>query len=52
MDKVKRERITIDIDPIKRKRFQKIAKFNNSDASKLIRTWVDKYLAENSQLEF
>lgn len=43
-------RATILIDRDKWKRFRKICKAKNLDASKQIRMWIDKFLADNSQL--
>jgi hypothetical protein len=44
-------RATVQVDRKKWERFRKIAKMRHSDASKEIRKFVDRYLAENAQLE-
>ena len=44
-------RATIQVDRKKWERFRKIAKTRHSDASKEIRKFIDRYLAENAQLE-
>ena len=43
--------ITIRVDKDLRDKFVKIAKINDSDASKLIRIFMKKYVSDNSQLE-
>jgi hypothetical protein len=40
------------VDDQKWERFKKIAKHNESDASKEIRKAINKYLSENAQLDF
>ena len=40
----------IRVDEQKWERFKRIAKLNESDASKEIRKFINKYLAENAQL--
>ncbi len=41
---------TIRIDEDLKKRFVQVCKANDSDASKEVRKFIKKYLAENSQL--
>ncbi len=48
MDEMKKATILVESE--KWERFKKIAKKKQSDASKEIRKFIDKYLAENSQL--
>ena len=43
--------IHVRVDKSKWERFKKITKINNSDASKEIRKFIDRYLKDNSQLE-
>ena len=43
-----KKRLNVDVDEQKLKRFQKIAKAENSTASQMIRIWIDKFLAENA----
>jgi len=42
--------VNIRVDAEKWEKFKKLAKYQNSDASKEIRKFIDKYLAEHSQL--
>ena len=42
------KRLNVNIDEHKLKRFQKIAKAENSNASLMIRIWIDNYLKENA----
>ena len=42
--------VNIRVDADKWEKFKKLAKYQNSDASKEIRKFIDRYLAENSQL--
>ena len=44
------KRISILVEPTKWERFKKLAKYKNSDASKEIRKFIDRYLSENAQL--
>ena len=44
------KKATILVEPDKWERFRKIAKKKQSDASKELRKFIDRYLAENSQL--
>jgi len=46
----KKKRINLLVDPDKWERFQKIAKILDSDASKEVRKFVDKYISENKDL--
>ena len=48
MDEMKKATILVESE--KWERFKKIAKKKQSDASKEIRKFIDKYLAENSRL--
>ena len=43
--------VNIRIDDVKWERFKKIAKLNESDASKEVRKFVNKYLSDNAQLD-
>jgi antitoxin component of RelBE/YafQ-DinJ toxin-antitoxin module len=42
--------VNIRVDEDKWERFKKIAKANESDASKEVRKFINKYLSENAQL--
>jgi len=42
--------VNVRVDDQKWQRFKEIAKLNESDASKEIRKFINKYLAENAQL--
>ena len=44
------KKVNINVDPEKWDRFKKLAKAMNSDASKEIRKFIDRFLAEHSQL--
>ena len=44
------KKATILVEPDKWERFRKIAKKKQSDASKELRKFIDRYLSENSQL--
>ncbi len=43
--------VHVRVDEQKWERFKKIAKLNESDASKEIRKAINKYLSENAQLD-
>jgi len=43
--------VHVRVDEQKWERFKKIAKLNESDASKEVRKAINKYLSENAQLE-
>ncbi len=43
--------VNVRVDDQKWERFKKIAKLNESDASKEIRKAINKYLSENTQLD-
>ncbi len=43
--------VNIRVDDQKWENFKKIAKLNESDASKEVRKFINKYLKENSQLD-
>ncbi len=43
--------INIRVDDQKWERFKKVAKLNESDASKEVRKFINKYLSENAQLD-
>ena len=42
--------VNIRVDEEKWERFKQVAKLNESDASKEIRKFINRYLSENSQL--
>ena len=44
------KKISVNVDGEKWQRFKKLAKLNNSDTNKEIRKFIDRYLAEHSQL--
>jgi len=44
------KRVNINVRANEWERFKKIAKYKESDASKEIRKFIQKYLSENSQL--
>jgi len=44
-------RLNINLPRDLKERFITVAKLNETDSSKLIRTWIKDYLAKNSQLE-
>lgn len=41
---------TVRVDSELWDKFKKVAKYKNSDASKEVRKFIERYLAENSQL--
>jgi len=43
--------VNIRVDEQKWERFKKIAKLNESDASKELRKFINKYLSENIELD-
>jgi len=43
--------VNIRIDSDKWEKFKKIAKLNESDASKEVRKFVNRYLSDNAQLD-
>jgi len=49
--KEKLKKVNINIEPSKWEDFKAIAKINQSDASKELRKFIDKYLEENRQLQ-
>jgi len=49
--KEKLKKININVEPSKWEDFKAIAKINQSDASKELRKFIDKYLEENRQLQ-
>lgn len=44
------KRATINVEPTKWELFKKVAKYNQSDANKELRKYIDKYLEANKQL--
>jgi len=50
-EKEKLKKININVEPSKWEDFKAIAKINQSDASKELRKFIDKYLEENRQLQ-
>jgi len=48
--KIEMKRINAYVEPDIWDRFRKVAKLNDSDASKEIRKLIKKYLSENTQL--
>lgn len=45
---MKKKRFNVDIDEDKLKRFQKIAKAQNSTSTQMVRIWIDEFLAKNA----
>lgn len=43
--------VNVRVDEQKWERFKKIAKLNESDASKEVRKAINRYLSENAQLD-
>jgi len=50
-DKMKKARLNVHIEKDLKDRFLKVAKANDSDASKLIRAFIREYLRKNSQTQ-
>lgn len=50
-EKEKLKKVNINVEPSKWEDFKAIAKINQSDASKELRKFIDKYLEENRQLQ-
>ena len=48
---MEKTKATMEVNAKKWERFKKIAKINNSTASQEFRKFMDRYLAENSQLD-
>lgn len=46
----KRKKVGFFIEPSKWERFKQVARLNNSDTSKELRKFVDRYLSEHAQL--
>ena len=44
------KKVSVNVDGEKWEKFKKLAKYMNSDTNKEIRKFIDKYLAEHSQL--
>ena len=50
LEREKLKRVNFNVEPSKWEQFKKVAKYNQSDSNKQLRLFIDKYLAENSQL--